>query len=873
MGQSTEQVLSDQKARLEHKVQRLEQLLARYKHTKSIQSALLQLSELANSVTDMEVFYAAMHGVIGQLLLAENFYVVLVDPQTEQFTPVYFSDQEDDDNVEHIDSEFFKTGLTGYVYRTRKTLVCDQTRLNDMLMSGDIAVNGAIPTHWMGCPLIRGCKAFGVVAVQIYGDGYYTETEQELLEFITLHLVTAIDRIKQRELLEQSVRRRTQELSEVNQDLQKQIQHRERAENLQAALFKISQITATSVLMDDFYLSIHDVLKTLIYVENLYIALLSEDGKTLDFPFYADSRLPKGESRKFGRGLTEYVINKGEACLINKAQADELVKQRVILRRQEDDCISSRLATSWLGAPLVINDKAIGVVTVQAYDDEYEYTDKELEVLCFVSNHLAVAIQRKLASDALKHSHDELESEVLTRTQELRQSNLFLKLQVEERKKAEQKLYFEANHDALTGLPNRKMILQRLEQAIADQKRHSEHHFAVLFIDLDRFKIINDTMGHHVGDQFLIEVSLRIASCIRENDILARLGGDEFVILLDMIQSLEDAEEIAQRIIMAVGSPFFINNQEIYSGASVGIAQCDASYTTADDLLRDADAAMYQAKGMGRGRFIVFDETMHQQLMEELNIDQALHRAVKEQGLMPLFNGVFNLESSQSLGFEAQVHWYHPDLGDVSAEYFAQLAQSSGLMEVIDQQILTHVCQQMKPRGRLSDAGLICVTLSESHLKQNKALQKLIEIVIEQKVDAHKLCFQFTEQSLLQLSDVQISGLKRIKQAGISVAISGFGSGVSSVGLLAHNSIDYVKIDEGFTKTLLASDKQQSLLDVLLQLSQTFDFKLILDGIHNQALVDLAVDKKVYLGLGKHFKQEVVAQMPFKPSLVLHKFA
>lgn len=294
MEQSTEQMLSDKQVRLEHKVQRLEQLLARYKHTKSIQSALLQLSELASSVTDMEVFYSAMHGVIGQLLLAENFYVVLVDPQTEKFTPVYFSDQEDDDSIEQIDSEFFKTGLTGYVYRTRKTLVCDQTRLNDMLMAGEIEVNGAIPTHWMGCPLIRGRKAFGVVAVQIYGDGYYTETEQELLEFITLHLVTAIDRIKQRELLEQSVRRRTQELSEVNQDLQQQIKQRERAETLQAALFKISQITATSVHMDDFYLSIHEVLKTLIYVENIYIALLSDDGKTLDFPFYIDSRRPKG---------------------------------------------------------------------------------------------------------------------------------------------------------------------------------------------------------------------------------------------------------------------------------------------------------------------------------------------------------------------------------------------------------------------------------------------------------------------------------------------------------------------------------------------------------------------------------------------------
>lgn len=865
---------SVEQLKLSRKVRRLEQLLQGYKHAKSVQYALLQLSELASSVTDMSVFYGAMHGVIGQMLSARNFYVVVVCPDSNTFTPVYYSDELDDTKAEDLASHMFEKGLTGYVYRQGKSLLVDNQVYDDLVAQGVLEAHGKAAAQWMGIPLIRGHKTIGVVAIQSYDDAAYSEVDKELLEFMSLHLVTAIDRVQQRELLEQDVRNRTRELSQLNHNLQLEIKERQRAEKLQEALFEISQITATAVPMEAFYRSIHEVLKTLIYAENCYIALISEDGEELSFPFYADAKRQRIQSRKLGRGLTEYVIQKGEACLIDRAQADAMVEQGDICRRQHDKASSCYLSTSWLGAPLLINDEVIGVVTTQAYNHAHEYTHRELDVLCFVSHHLAVAIQRKLANDQLRKSHDELESKILTRTQELRQSNLFLKLQIEERKKAEEKLYFEANHDALTGLPNRKMLSQRLEQAITHKKRHRENLFAVLFIDLDRFKNINDTMGHHVGDQFLIEVSLRIAGCIRDNDILARLGGDEFVILLDMISSVDDAEEIAQRIISSVGKAFFINNQEVYSGASVGIAQCTESYNSADDLLRDADAAMYQAKGMGRGRFILFDETMHQRLLDDMNLDQALHRAVKDDQILPRYSAINATGGGEMIGCNVRSSWHHPEMGEVTQADFAELAESNGLVNQIDTQVLNQVIIAMSEGGVIADIPLVCVQISANHLSQGKSLQQLLDLVKKSSIDARRLCFVFNEASLLKLGDTGVSSFKRVKNTGILIAIEGFGTGVSSLGLLTQNNIDYVTVDPDFTRTLLNNTKNQALLQTLVTLSLSFNFKLVLDGIENEAYNEKAKEYQVDIGMGSYFEQLLEAlEEDINPGNLVHLFA
>ncbi|MBV2130394.1 sensor domain-containing diguanylate cyclase [Arsukibacterium indicum] len=604
------------------KARRLTTLIGRYRQAYTIQGALLKLSELASTISDMREFYPAIHKMVSELLHAENFYVVLYDASTEQYQLQYFSDEKDQQLIKQVPSTAFSSGLTGYVTKTGKPLLCDKEQFNAMIARGDIQAQGSECTHWMGIPLWRDSQLIGVMAIQTY-DSDYRYGDEELAMFLSIggHTVTALDRVKSRELLELTVQERTQQLQLINQSLQKEIKERTNAERLQAALYEISELTASSRDMQSFYKAVHKVLSGLMSADNCYIALLNSDQTKLTFPFYLDQYSPPARERPISRGFTEYVIRCAEARLINTDAAEQLAAEGEIRRGMADPLQRARLSSCWLGAPLLIDQRVIGVIAVQSYDNAYEYTEQELSILRFVSQHIGVAIQRKLAAEKQKQHQEELERKVFESTRELRQTNLFLRLQVEERKKAEQKLFYEANHDLLTGLANRQMFLEQLKRQFAIYKRQPDVGMALLFLDLDRFKLINDTLGHHIGDAFLIETSKRILSAVREHDLAARLGGDEFVVLLQNLQGEHDAEDVAQRIIEKVREPYYLEGQQVNSGVSIGIALMQADYSNGEQLLRDADAAMYHAKALGRGRYAIFQDKMRDQMLRALGAE------------------------------------------------------------------------------------------------------------------------------------------------------------------------------------------------------------------------------------------------------------
>ncbi|HAW93370.1 MULTISPECIES: sensor domain-containing diguanylate cyclase [unclassified Arsukibacterium] len=604
------------------KARRLTTLIGRYKQAYTIQGALLKLSELASTISDMREFYPAIHKMVSELLHAENFYVVLYEMGTEQYQLQYFSDEKDQQYIKQVPSTAFSSGLTGYVTKTGKPLLCDKNQFNAMIANGDIRAQGSECTHWMGIPLWRDEQLIGVMAIQTY-DSDYRYGDQELAMFLSIggHTVTALDRVKSRELLELTVQERTQQLQLINQSLQKEIKERTNAERLQAALYEISELTSSSRDMQSFYKAVHKVLAGLMSADNCYIALLNSDQTKLTFPFYLDQYSPPARERPISRGFTEYVIRCAEARLINTDAAEQLASEGEIRRGMADPMQRARLSSCWLGAPLLIDQRVIGVIAVQSYDNAYEYTEQELSILRFVSQHIGVAIQRKLAAEKQKQHQEELERKVFESTRELRQTNLFLRLQVEERKKAEQKLFYEANHDLLTSLANRQMFLEQLKRQFALYKRQPEVGMALLFLDLDRFKLINDTLGHHIGDAFLIETSKRILSAVREHDLAARLGGDEFVVLLQNLQGDHDAEEVAQRIIDKIREPYYLEGQQVNSGVSIGIALMQVDYSNGEQLLRDADAAMYHAKALGRGRYAIFQDKMRDQMLRALGAD------------------------------------------------------------------------------------------------------------------------------------------------------------------------------------------------------------------------------------------------------------
>ncbi len=602
------------------RLRRLLALVARYKEAYTIQGALLKLSELASSISDMAEFYPAIHKMVSELLHAENFYVVLYDSETAQYSLQYFSDEKDQQLIVSVPSSAFSSGLTGYVVRTQQPLLCDEAQFETLVSSGEIQSQGSPSAHWMGIPLLREDKVIGVMAIQSYDPAYrYNEHDLKLFNSIGSNTVIALDRVKSRELLETTVRQRTLQLRQTNESLQKEIKERIHAEKLQAALYEISELTASSQDMHTFYRAMHKVLCGLMAADNCYIALIDQDGTKLTFPFYLDQYSPAASDRPLGKGFTEYVIRCAEARLINSEEAAQLVERGEIRRGIGSLNQPHRNSSSWLGAPLKVDQRVMGVFAVHSYEAGYQYTEQELTILRFVSQHIAVAIQRKLASERQRQHQEELERKVFESTRELRQTNLFLRLQVEERKKAEQKLFYDANHDVLTGLANRQMFLQQLKQQFALSKRQAHPGMALLFLDLDRFKLINDTLGHHIGDAFLIESSKRLLSAIREHDLAARFGGDEFVVMLLNLQSFQDAEEVAQRIIDKFRQPYQLDGHKTQSGVSIGIAPLTMEYHHADALLRDADAAMYHAKALGRGRYAVFQPEMRDQMLKALS--------------------------------------------------------------------------------------------------------------------------------------------------------------------------------------------------------------------------------------------------------------
>ena len=330
---------------------------------------------------------------------------------------------------------------------------------------------------------------------------------------------------------------------------------------------------------------------------------------------------------------------------------------------------------SWIGSPLILDGEICGVIAVQSYGKEKQHNFKDLEFLCFVSNHIAVALGRKQSSDEIKAYNQRLAKEVKQRTEELNSTNLFLQKQIEERLQVQQQLEHDAQHDSLTGLANRVLFNSRLELALASKQRYSASNFAVIFIDLDRFKQINDSLGHMAGDQFLKEVAIRIGACIRGHDLLARLGGDEFVVLFDNYDSATDVEEISARIISSIAKPFNIENKDMYSGASIGIAYIEGGYQTADEVLRDADAAMYQAKSLGRGRYIIFDKTMREKLLEELELESEFRKTLKAKAFESYSQPIINLLNKETIYQECYVRWEHSSIGKIKREQYWQIAE------------------------------------------------------------------------------------------------------------------------------------------------------------------------------------------------------
>ena len=837
---------------------KLKSLLKKYRQLKTMQSGLLQLSELASSVTDMDAFYHALESVIKTLLVTDSFHIALLN-NSDELQLAYCHNPVEMRLREHVDLANWRKSLTGLVLLRQQPMHCSAKVRNDLAKTDEIVMYGSVCVDWLGVPLKRGKQIIGVIALQSYDDKlYFSERDCQILEFIAEHLMTAIDRVRSRELLESSIRQRTLKLTQTNQQLQREIVERQLAVKTHRVLLNISELTAKSQAVENFYQALHHEINKLLLAKNFYIALLSDDKTQLEFPYHCDEKLPQPETRKLSNGLSELAIREAKPVLLSARMVYTLSAQGEVTQSAFTQYYPEReLPKSWLAAPLSDQGEVFGVIAIQHYQDEAAYHSKDLELMRFVSHHISIEILRQRAQQRALQSHEALEKMINKRTQELQATNLNLRMQIEERRKAEARLYHDAHHDALTQLPNRAMFADRLTYSIRHLKRYPKQRFAVLFIDLDRFKMNNDTLGHHAGDQFLIEISQRLRACVRDNDILARLGGDEFVVLLDSLQSLEDVEEIASRIIDSIAQPFELDGHTLYSNASIGIAQSRMSYKDANEILRDADAAMYQAKSLGRGRYVFFDDSMREQLIASMTLEQELRQAIQSKQFELHYQKISDLSSTKALGFEVLLRWQHPTKGLLTPSEFLFMAEETGMILEIETWVIEEVCLQLKlwKQSKEYEHTYIGVNLSGRHLTQANQLAKLINLIRGNTLEPERLILEFNESAFTRHTELALKGLRKLKKLGVKLALDDYGAGLSSFNFLHHYPFEFIKLDRSFVRSLNHNEKNLSLVKALHELGTNFGYRLVAEGIESEAMLKKLQHVGCEFGQGYHISR------------------
>ncbi|MGK0502977.1 MAG: diguanylate cyclase (GGDEF)-like protein [Alteromonadaceae bacterium] len=843
-------------------IPQLQQLTNKYKRAERVQKALFDISELASSVSHLNRLYTAIHEIIADFMNADNFFVAFYEQDSQIVDFAYFVDEFDEQTVKQLPADSLMDGMTGFILRTGQHLFYKRAEEEVFAEDHGIKLVGSQPFELLGVPLKRGSQVIGAMVVQTYDEGvHYTQEDLEVLLFVSQHIVTTVDRVKNRELTERTIRERTRQLRKINDDLQEEILERQKVESLQQALFEISELAANlEGDMSVFYSSLHEILARLISAPNCFISIIDESKQMLEFPYFSDMESEDVEARPMGLGLTEFVLRTGQAELINPPRVLELAEAGEIDVSIAQTMLNS--ANSWLGSPLVVDGEVFGVIAVQTYGKHAKYTARDLELLRFVSHHIAVTMERKRSTEEIHRHNSELELRVAARTAELDRANKYLKQQIEERKEIELKLIHDAHHDSLTDLPNRSMFTSRLELAVASKQRYTENYFAVLFIDLDRFKVINDTLGHHAGDEFLVEVARRIALCIRGHDLLARLGGDEFVVLLDNFEDLTDVQEVASRIINSISEPFLLDGREMYSGASIGIANLESYYRSADEVLRDADAAMYQAKTLGRGRFVMFDKSMRDRLIEELELENEFRRALRDEEFEYFLQPVIDLRDNTTLYNEMYVRWCHPTFGKIAREQFRQVAEQSGLTLDLDLFQLRKACELLAhAKATGEDKGRIAVNVSIIHLLQASMVNKMISLIDEYKISPHDLVFEFDENDLNRRSQFILPAIKKLKRAGVTLVLDNFGSGLASLSYLFAYPFEFIKIDHRFVRSLPRSQRNLKLIQSVMLISEHLKFKVIAEGVDSPAQLNALTDIECNYAQGKVLTRATVLDM------------
>lgn len=558
-----------------------------------------------------------------------------------------------------------------------------------------------------------------------------------------------------------------------------------RVESIQAATYQIAEAALSIDDLDEFLRSVHGIIGKLMPARNIYIALHDEEENLLRFPYFVDECESAPPPTKLGRGLTEYVLRTGKPLLASPEVFERLHQEGQV------DLIGSP-SIDWLGVPLKARDRTIGVIVVQSYTEGVRFLPEHQKILTFVSAQIAMAIARKRAGQQLQHL---------------------------------------AYHDVLTELPNRLLLHDRLSVAMPRAVRNG-HGLGILFLDLDRFKVVNDSLGHRVGDRLLQCVAERIRESVREGDTVARVGGDEFIVLLTEIEQIEHAARVAEKLLEALRQPFDVDGHELFLSASIGISLFPSDGRDGETLIKNADAAMYRAKDQGRDNYQMFAQNMNLRAVHRLSTETGLRRALEHGQLEIFYQPILDAETQRITGAEALLRWRHPERGLIEPSEFIPIAEDTGLIVPIGNWVLEQSCKlASRWRQTAHSSLLLAVNLSARQLQQEGFVGQVAEILRKTGQDPALFEFEITESAAMNNAESGLAMLAELKRLGLRLTMDDFGTGYSSLSLLKRLPISTLKIDRSFVQDIASNASEAAIAEAVIVIAQGLKLRVVAEGV------------------------------------------
>ena len=919
-----------------------------------LQAALFRIAELSRRAESLDSLYASVHEVVGDLMNAANFYLAQYDPERNVLTFPYFVDEVEP----NPDLTNPGRGITAYVLRTGEPLLATPEVFERLVAAGEVEPMGAPSIDWLGAPLKTGDVTWGVIGTQSYRETTrYNEKDLEVLVFVAQHIATAIEQKRREDALRESESRyrqmfesnravkllidpesgsivdanmaaadyygytRDELLSMRIWDINVRGEEEVRSDMSRAAArdrnyFHFRHMRASGEIRDVevhsgpvdvggcrlLYSIVHDVTERKRAEEALQ---KSEEKYRVIFDYAPvgiyqsarDGRIVTANAalaRMLGYDSLDELLTKNleRDIYFDPAQREELIRRfepfgyannvelqwrrrdgtkiwvqlnahairsshgtlyfegfvyDVTARKQAEETLrtqSAAMTASMDGIGILderleftyVNDS---LAKLFGYADPNEILGRSFcdlyephEQVRFITSVIPLVHQRgRWRGEATGVRRDGVSfPQEISLTAISEDGIVCVVRDVTERTYAEEQIKHLAYHDALTNLPNRLLFKDRLTVALSHAHRE-QAHLAVLFLDLDRFKVINDSLGHNIGDQLLQAVAARVQACVRESDTVARLGGDEFTVLLPHLQRSEDAAPIAHKIIEAIRHPFHLEGREFFTTTSIGISLFPEDGTDAEELIKNADTAMYQAKELGRDNYQLFNAHVNAKALQRIALEHGLRKCLANDEMAVHYQPIVDLRTGRITGMEALLRWDHPQMGSIPPAAFIPLAEATGVMIPIGSWALRTACKQAKEWLDGGHELSLAVNLSVTQLQQPDLVALVADVLRETGLPGHMLELEITESSAMQNPEMSVRTLFELKRLGLHVSLDDFGTGHSSLAYLKRFPIDTLKIDQSFVHDITSDPDTAAIVTAIIAMAHSLRLRVVAEGV------------------------------------------